>query len=246
MLGRDHLIPPRRLLRYGREDFVERGEAYLALLLDAAALQPGHRVLDVGCGFGRVARPLTAYLDPEHGSYEGFDSDRAAIGFLRRRYARRHPNFHFLRADLFHPRLHPGGAHRAAEYRFPYADAAFDVVIATSVYPHLLEEEAAHYLHESARVLAPGGRLFATFFVLDDDSRLRIDTGDAGIAFLDANEHVAVVSEDLPEEAVAYGEAWLGEQLAIGGLELETLRAGSWRGIETAPDLLDIVVARRA
>jgi SAM-dependent methyltransferase len=246
VLGRDPLIPSKRLLRYGRADFVERGDAYLGLLRDLAALQPGHRVADVGCGFGRVARPLAGFLDAESGSYDGFDVDRAAVGFCRRRYARRHRRFRFLRADLFHPRFHPGGAHRAAEYRFPYDDASFDVVIATSVYPHMLEEEAAHYLEESARVLAPGGRLFAAFFVLDDDSRARIASGAAGFAFLDAAAHVAVVSEDLPEEAVAYSEAWLAEHLAAGGLALETLTTGSWRGSEDAPDLLDIVVARHA
>lgn len=246
MFGRDTLIPPKRLLRYGRADFVEQGETYLELLGDLAALEPVHRVLDVGCGFGRLARPLAGFLDAEHGSYDGFDVDRAAIGFCRRRYARRHPHFRFLRADEFSTRLHPGGAHSAAEYRFPYDDAFFDSVIATSVYPHMLEQETAHYLAESARVLAPGGRLFATFFVLDDDSRARIASGEATFPFLDAHEHVAVVSEDLPEESVAYNETWLAERFAEAGLELETLRAGTWRGREEGLDLLDIVVARRA
>lgn len=246
MLGRDPLIPPRRLQRYGRGDFAETGDAYLRQLLDLAGLEPGHRVLDIGCATGRLARPLAGFLDPERGSYDGFDVEREAIGWCRRRYGRRHPNFRFLRADEFNGRSHPGGAHRAAEYPFPYDDGAFDLVIATSVFPHLLEEEAARYLAESGRVLAPRGRLFATIFVLDDDSRARIASGEATFPFLDAHEHVAVVSEDLPEESVAYGEAWLADRFSETGLELETLRAGTWRGRDEGLDLLDIVVARRA
>lgn len=245
---RDRLLPPRRLQRYGRGEFAESGDRFLAALLDLAGLGPGQRVLDVGCGCGRLARPLAGFLDPERGSYDGFDVDRAAIGWCRRAYARRHPRFHFMLADLFHPRFHPGGAHRAAEYRFPYADRSFDLVMAAEVHGHLLEEESAHYLAEAARVLAPGGRLLATCFVLDGASRAAIASGAATFAFLDAHEEVAVVSEDHPEEAVAYGRDWLLGRLADGGLELETFVPGTWRGGDDDGDgeLLDTVVARRA
>ena len=239
MLGRDPLIPPKRLQRYGRREFAETGDAYLGHLLDLTGLQPGHRVLDVGCGTGRVARPLARYLRTRAGGvYEGFDVDRDAIGWSRRAY-RRHHHMRFLRADLFHPRFHPGGAHTAAEYRFPYDDASFDLVVATSIFPHLLEAETEHYLAEIGRVLAPGGTLFATFFVLDDASRAAIAGGTATFAFLDADQHVAVVSDDLPDEAVAYDRNWLAAR-APGQL---AVHPGSWRG-EEGLDLLDIVVAR--
>lgn len=246
MLGRDPLIPPKRLLRYGRREFAGGGEAYLGHLLDLAGLRAGHRVLEVGCGFGRLARPLVRHLDPEQGAYEGFDADRAAIGWCRRAYGRRHRNARFLRADIFHPRTHPGGAHRASEYRFPYEDKAFDLVVAESVFPHLLEDETAQFLAESARVLAPGGRLLATFFVLDDDSRGRMRTGTSALVFLAADEHVAVLSEDLPEEGVAYDAGWIGERLGEAGCRFESLTPGRWRGLEDARDLVDMVVARRA
>ena len=246
MLGRDPLIPPKRLLRYGRREFAGGGDAYLGHLLDLAGLRAGHRVLDVGCGFGRLARPLVRHLDPKQGAYEGFDVDRSAIGWCRRAYGRRHRNARFLRADLFHPRTHPGGAHSAAEYRFPYDDGQFDLVVAASVFPHMLEAETAHYLAESARVLAPGGRLFATFFVLDDGSRRQMTAGRAGLSFLDPAEHVAVLSEDLPEEGVAYDAGWISERLTEAGCRFESLTAGRWRGIEDARDLVDMVVARRA
>ena len=71
-------------------------------------------------------------------------------------------NFRFQVADLYNRRYNPHGAHAATEYRFPYDDARFDFAILTSVLTHLLEDEADHYLAETARVLKPGGR------VLDD------------------------------------------------------------------------------
>jgi SAM-dependent methyltransferase len=239
VLGRDPLIPPKRRRRYGRQDFAEAGDAYLGHLLDLVALGAGPAVLDVGCGWGRLARPLVRHLDGRDGTYDGFDVDREAVGWCRRAYGRRHPNARFLRADLFHARFHPGGAHRADEYRFPYDDDAFDLVVATSVFPHMLEAETAHYLAEIRRVLRPGGALFATFFVLDAASRAAIAAGSATFEFLDASQHVALVSEDLPEEAVAYDRDWIAGRL---GTAME-VHEGTWRG-EAGRDLLDIVVAR--
>jgi hypothetical protein len=87
-------------------------------------------------------------------------------------------------------------------------------------------------------VLRPGGRLFARFFVLDEGSRAGLAAGDATMPFLDAGEHVAVLSEDLPEEAVAYDRTWLAARLGAA----PQVVPGAWRGGE-APELLDIVVA---
>jgi hypothetical protein len=56
---------------------------------------------------------------------------------------------------------------------------------------------------------------------------------------------VAVVSEELPEEAVAYDAGWVRERLAAHGLEQLSATPGSWSGREDAPGLQDVVVAER-
>lgn len=241
----DPLVPPRRAQFVGHGDFVQTGDEFLGYFRALAGLQPGHRVLDVGSGIGRIARPLAGFLAPE-GRYEGFDVDREGVGWCRRRYARRHPNFGFKVADLYNRRYNPAGAHPAGEYRFPYDDGAFDLAVATSVFTHLLESETDHYLAEAARVLAPGGRLAATFFLLDDGSRARIASGEAGLPFLDADGHVAVVSDDLPEEAVAYDAGWLRERAAAHGLATETVRPGTWSGRDDGMSFQDLVVCVRS
>jgi SAM-dependent methyltransferase len=113
------------------------------------------------------------------------------------------------------------------------------------VLTHLLEAEADHYLAECARVLRPGGRLLATFFLLDDDARAAIAAGRAGLAFLDPSAHVAVISEDVPEEAVAFDTGWLAERTAAHGLDLQSVSPGSWTGREDGRSFQDIVVAER-
>jgi hypothetical protein len=95
-------------------------------------------------------------------------------------------------------------------------------------------------------VLAPGGRLFATFFVLDEEARARIAAGESGLAFLDPGAHVAVLSEDLPEEAVAYDRGWIEQRLAAEGLALQAWRPGTWSGRADGLSFQDIVVAAHA
>jgi SAM-dependent methyltransferase len=240
---RDRLTPPRRLDFVGHSDYVATGDEFLEHFVTLGGLQPGERVLDVGCGIGRMARPLAGYLSAQ-GSYEGIDVNREGIGWCRRRY-RRHPNFHFRVADLYNAKYNPGGAHSTVDYRFPFDDGAFDFVIFTSVFTHLLEAEAEHELLEAARVLAPGGRLFATFFLLNDTSRAHIAKGEAGLPFLDPEGRVAIVSEEVPEEAVAFDDEWVFRTLRDQKLELTGLHPGSWCGREEFVSFQDIVVAQR-
>ena len=112
------------------------------------------------------------------------------------------------------------------------------------MFTHLLEADATHYVAECARVLAPGGRLFATFFLLDGSSRGLIEEGKAGLAFLDIHERVAILDEDLPEEAVAYDDEWVFEALRAHGLEFVAEHPGSWSGREESVSFQDIVIAR--
>lgn len=240
----DRLVPPRRLDFVGHSDFVATGDEFLTHFVELAGLQPDEHVLDVGCGIGRMARPLAGYLSGA-GSYDGFDVNRDGIGWCRRRYAK-HPNFRFQVADLYNRRYNPRGAYAAKEYRFPYDDARFDLVIQTSVLTHLLEEEADHYLAETARVLRVGGRALLTFFLLDDDSRAAVKAGDATLAFLDPDAHVAVISDEVPEDAVAYDAGWLAERLAAHGLTLRSTHPGTWRGREDGTSFQDLVVVERA
>jgi SAM-dependent methyltransferase len=240
----DRLVPPRRLDFVGHSDFVETGDEFLGHFVALGGLQPGHAVLDVGCGIGRMARPLAGYLDAG-GSYDGFDVNREGIGWCRRRYGRL-TNFRFCVADLYNRRYNPAGAHAAAEYRFPYDDARFDFAILTSVLTHLLEAEADHYLAEVARVLRPGGRAVATFFLLHDATRAAIAAGQSGLAFLDPEAHVAVVSEDVPEEAVAYDAGWMRERAGAHGLDVLAVHPGTWAGREDGTSFQDLVVLERA
>src|SRR3954452_2138915 len=245
----DPLIPPRRLhfVGHAESDFAATGAEFLGHFTALGGLMPTDRVLDIGCGIGRMARPLAGFLDGAKGSYDGFDVNAEGIAWCRERYAG-HPRFTFVVADLFNARYNPAGAQSAQAFTFPYAAASFDFALATSVFTHLLEGEADRYLAESARTLAPGGRLFATWFPLDDDSRAAIGAGRAALPFLAPEKRVAVVSDAVPEEAIAFDRGWLAVATARHGLVVDAVHEGTWRGATDlpAPSFQDIVVATKA
>jgi SAM-dependent methyltransferase len=236
---RDPLTPPRRLSLYvGHGDFRTTGEEFLGLFERLADLTPEDRVLDIGCGIGRMARVLVPVLQPP-GSYDGFDIAEPGIRWCQDRYGDTAAPFHFQHANVHNSVYNPGGRERPDTYRFPYDDGAFDLAVATSVFTHLMADAAEHYLAEAARVLAPEGRLFATWFLVErTDAPPPPFQHDRGLA-------PAVVSDPAaPETAVAYPESWLRERLDAHGFELQSIHPGSWRG-EPGVTLQDVVIARR-
>jgi SAM-dependent methyltransferase len=243
---RDRLTPPRRLRGFvGDSDFAATGEE-LARLLEEAGLQPGDRVLDIGCGIGRVARALTTRLGPD-GGYEGFDVSAEAVAWCARHYRRRHPGFQFTFADVRNARYNPGGVLAARDFRFPYDDASFDLALSASVFTHLLADGTDRYLAEAARVLRPGGRLVATFFLLDGEARRLQADGQPVIRFRHEHWPVMTADADEPEAAVGYDEGWVRDRFGVHGLTLqEPVRHGSWSGRPAAESFQDAVVARRA
>jgi ubiquinone/menaquinone biosynthesis C-methylase UbiE len=158
VLGRrSELTPPRRLMFVGGGDFRTIGNEFLAYLKQLAELQPDHRVLEAGCGIGRMAVPLLGYLS-DKGSYEGFDVVRHGIQWCSKHITTKYPNFRFQLADIRNKEYNPEGQLTASRYRFPYESSSFDVAFLTSVFTHMLPVEVSNYLTEVHRVLKPGGR----------------------------------------------------------------------------------------
>ena len=238
----DPLAPPRRLLGDDYSEFERIGEEFLGHLVEVGGLRPGDRVLDMGCGLGRMAVPLTRHLTVA-GSYEGFDVVRPEIEWCRRTISARHPNFQFRVLDVRNERYNPGGQEQPTAW--PYADATFDFAIAASLFTHLRPDDTAAYIAEAARVLRPGGTLFATFFLLDEDTRPRIARGESYFSFRHADGPAAAEDAESFEAAVAYDLGWLRGRLGAAGFTVGALHHGYWSGTDDFLTWQDVIVARR-
>jgi SAM-dependent methyltransferase len=238
VLGRNlPLTPPARLMFVGsnRREYRRDGRTWVDTFIRVAGLQPGERVLDAGCGVGRMAVPLTGYL--QGGSYEGFDIVGSGIEWCQREITSRFPNFRFQHADVHNPEYNPGGTQRATEYRFPYPSKSFDFVFLTSVFTHMLPAEAGNYLGEVHRVLRTGGRCLITFFLLDTEAEARIRAGNVPVhrRFAHEVDECQVADPAVPEAAVAYPEAVMRRLYEAAGLRIEEpVLSGGWSGRPSA------------
>jgi SAM-dependent methyltransferase len=239
-------VPPRGLRFVGAGDYLAVGREFRDLLLEHCELRPSSQVLDVGCGIGRLAVPLTGVLSRE-GSYHGFDVSRPAIRWTSRHISRDHPNFHFEHLDVRNRDYNPGGVIDPRLLTFPWPDQRFDIAMAVSLFTHMLAEPAARYVAETARVLRPGGVLLATFFLLNDESRELIQRGLGSYAFRHRVGTNLVEDPRTPEAAVAHDENEIVALLEGAGLDVDRpILSGAWCGRHEFRSFQDVVVARRA
>lgn len=227
---RDPLLPPPTPQGRRAHEFRTDGDELLLALARAEGVTPVATVLDVGCGYGLFARPLTGFL-VSGGRYTGVDVDADAVAWCRTAYTE-YERFGFVHADLANAFYRPDGAAPAIDFCFPADDASVDVVVMATVLAHLVTAEVGHYVREAARVLRPGGRLLAGMYLLDYASRAAIGRGQTTPAFdlAAAAGPMLVVDPELPEEAVAYDHAWFEQITEQCGLRQVEATPGSWRG----------------
>lgn len=244
-LGRRRdMVPPRIVNPIGDGSFEGTGDEFLEYFVRLGNLRPSDHVLDIGCGIGRMARPLTRYLTT--GTYDGFDINPRGIRWCERNITTRYPAFRFLLADIRNTEYNAKGTLPAAEYRFPYADARFDFAFLTSVLTHMLPRETSHYMSELFRVLKPGGNCLATFFLLNEEASRLISSGRSSLNLSNACSGFWTTNSRVPETAVGYDEGNVFRLLQEKGFTLSIVCYGNWCGRKDYHSYQDIVVFRKA
>ncbi len=111
--------------------------------IDLAQLQPGERVLEVGCGTGDIALRAKACVGPT-GQVTGIDPAWPMIQRASAKAARQGLTIDFQTGVI---------------ERLAFPDNTFDVVLSSFMMHMVPEEVKRQGLAEIARVLKPGGRL---------------------------------------------------------------------------------------
>ena len=206
------------------------GRKLMKYFIEWIKLKPNERVFDVGCGYGRMAKLLSNYLN-RSGRYDGLDVMPEAIDWCSKIIpSSKFSNFHFTLAPLFNENYNPSGTGKGSEYKFPFEDQSFDFVFLISVFTHLFPQDLENYLSEISRVLKKDGRCFITYFLLIDDS-VKLMEGTNEFNFKYQFDGFRSVFNVVPEAAIAYEESNIRELYKKNGLSIiEPVRYGNWCG----------------
>jgi 2-polyprenyl-3-methyl-5-hydroxy-6-metoxy-1,4-benzoquinol methylase len=110
------------------------------------------RILDYGCGWGRMTRLLPFYFDIN--GIAGVDVDELLVNSANE-----------LLPYIDHRKI-------TSMEALPFQDASFDIVFANSVFSHLSEKSALFTLAELSRILSTGGILVISTLEQSDMAKL--------------------------------------------------------------------------
>lgn len=238
------LVPPRGLIFIGSGDFVEQGKHLLQLVIDHTGLTPKGTILDVGCGIGRLAVPLTRYMNKE-GRYEGFDIVKTGIDWCNKNIASKYPNFHFLWVNLKNDLYNLSTSQESTSFIFPYPTNSFDSIVLTSVFTHMLPRDVKHYLNQINNVLRPDGKCLATFFILNEEIKAKMSNNKTEFNFKYPYDGYYLMDSKVKEANVAYEESLLRAMIDECGLKISFLDRGRWTGHKNSLDFQDVVIIEK-
>jgi SAM-dependent methyltransferase len=251
------LVPPLELMRSEGvqclEEWYRWAEEWSMLLRVYGRITTSSKVLEIGCGLGRIAFPLR-YILISDGSYDGFEICRFKVNFLEQSFNRAYPNFRFIWANIHNTAYNPDGQIEGKDYRFLYADNSFDIVYAASVFTHMLPDTTEHYFQETFRVLKPGGRVVFSFFLLDNyRPKQARPLGFArpifnfDYSYGQYGNEFALVSPDNPEYMTAYRLSLIEQFADKAGLEIQqSPLPGFWSGTHSNwVGLQDLVIFQK-
>lgn len=240
-------LPPRKLNFVGSADFENVGQEFKQLFVKVGHLKPDSHVLDIGCGVGRMAIPLTEIIN-QNGSYLGFDIVKKGIDWCQKNITSKHSNFQFIHANVKNQFYNPKGTISSEKYEFPAKNEQCTFAFATSVFTHMLPAEIEQYIKESARVLKKGGKVFFTFFLIPDNAISNDKSGFEThcINFQYLFENVAFYShKDCIEAETGYKESWVKNLFAKNGLHIRNIHTGKWKDPKNGLSYQDIIVAEK-
>jgi len=158
------------LIRIVRKLFHFPAPAFIGIFLDsdlrrgmqpaedfirAAGIQPGMRILEIGCGSGAYTTFTARAVGPK-GKVEALDIQPAMLAQLEKKLA--HPAY----LDIQNITLH-----QASADELPFGDGELDLVYLITVLPEIPDQ--ARVLAEIHRALKPGGILAVAELIIDPD-----------------------------------------------------------------------------
>jgi len=205
---------------------VQQGTSQVRLLMESGVNVRTGTLLDVGCGWGRLAYGLLS--TGFDGRYIGVDIVRERTDWLEANFTSVHPRYSFHFLDIKNDLYNPNGRLTRISYDALISDAAPTTIVLLSVFTHMYEADIAHYLIDLATIMSSDSTLVFSCLLFDGVAQERIRQGVASRKFpykLSADCRYDLKSE--PLGAIAYTEPKILQLLGRAGLAGRVIR-GNW------------------
>jgi SAM-dependent methyltransferase len=235
----------------GGGDTLQIPKHYIPILIEEELLTKSSRVLDVGCGCGRVSAAIAQFVDAE-GSLRGIDIVPGLVEFCDRQISSRYKSSEFYL--LGHSNQSYDWYRRGEQIMGEISSiddvcgaGTADLCIATSLFTHLNADEARENLKSIGRALKTDAAAFLTFFILDPPTRLALKYNRSNLTFSHDGDHPGtfVEKKDVPSFAVAFTPDLIGSMLADTGFYIDRILFGIWSGRPIGTSFQDVIIARK-
>lgn len=223
----------------GPKDFDAVSQWHFSNICKWIGIRPDHTVLEIGCGIGRDAIPLSEYL--ADGRYIGVDIIQRSIEWCSANISSRHPNFSFLHFDVKDQLHNPSGIINTTDIQIPLEDQSIDRIFLFSVFTHMMQLGIEHYLRQFRRLLKPDGLVYATTFIYNEEilkAARKTNLTPWNLRFeYEINANCRINDVNFPLGAVAYTRDIWNTMVSKCGFRLkrEPL-TGAWSGFYPHPE----------
>lgn len=228
--------PKNTLFAPKNRSFNEIGQAFCDFFATLVKLKSNQTILDLGCGNGVIALPLTKYLNSE-GSYYGCDMDRNNVESCRNRISHNQSNFHFQNIT--------SNKNMSSKMILPYEDQFFDFVFSTQTFTHTTPDMAKQYLHEISRVLKPNGKCLIIYFLWNPFIDTNIKEGSTNLSNIQTHDEYKTINNQLKEQAISYMESSVIQWHNQSKLPISQIIYGNWSGQNTNGLYQDLIFAEK-
>jgi ubiquinone/menaquinone biosynthesis C-methylase UbiE len=213
-------VLPAKHLRLGGPEFKDdrfflaSGCREVSRLTEEFGIDSGSRILEIGCGFGRLPIAIQNQLwEPPF--YWGLDVNAHCISWCHRHIAQGQPRFIFQRIDVLNKRYNPTGSEIADGFTLPFESGFFNLIYLYSVFSHMTPEHITAYLDEFRRILDRSGLVFMTAFIERDVPDVTENPRDYRMRWSGALH------------CMRYEQNYFSRLIAQSGFQTETLKYGA-------------------
>jgi SAM-dependent methyltransferase len=213
------------------ESFETVGKYYCDIFSAGNFYSAKSKILDAGCGVGRIARRLVDQLDKSiGGEYHGFDVASDAITWCSQNISSIYNNFNFKHIDLKNQSYNPNGSIMSVDdIIFDYKENYFDFIFATSLFTHLQQKETEKYLRELHKLAIPGCKLYLTFFTCESIETFSSKHIDDNHIYFQDSDVSWVAYKDKPNRMVIYKLEYLRKLFPNTGFKVVEIPSTCWQ-----------------